>query len=90
MAYRPKDTNERIIHRLKISLGHLKKVIRMVEDDTYCIDVIHQSHAVQKALKETDALILENHLQRCVMDSMKKGKEKKAIDEVMSILKQMP
>ncbi len=40
MAYRPKDTQERVLHRLKIAKGHLEKVIKMVETDTYCIDVM--------------------------------------------------
>ncbi|MDO8577181.1 MAG: metal-sensing transcriptional repressor [Candidatus Daviesbacteria bacterium] len=43
MAYRPKDTEERILHRLKIAKGHLQKIIQMVESGQYCIDVIHQS-----------------------------------------------
>jgi DNA-binding FrmR family transcriptional regulator len=85
--YRPKNTQERILHRLKISLGHLKKVIKMVEDDVYCIDVLHQSEAVQKALKETDNIILENHLNSCVVEAIKKGRKKEAIEEVMNIFK---
>ena len=87
MAYRPKDIKERIVHRLKIAQGHLKKVQQMVEDDTYCIDVIHQSQAVQKALKEVDTVILENHLKGCVTDAMKNGKQDEAIVEVMNIFK---
>lgn len=85
--YRPKDTQERIVHRLKISLGHLQKVIKMVGDDKYCIDIIHQSQAIQTALKETDNLILENHLNTCVTDSIRKGKSKEAIAEVMAVVK---
>lgn len=85
--YRPKDTQERIVHRLKISLGHLQKVIKMAEENKYCIDIIHQSQAVQKALKESDNLILENHLQTCAADAIKKGKAKEAISEVMEVVK---
>ena len=66
MAYRPKNIKERIVHRLQISQGHLKKIQQMVEDDMYCIDVIHQSQAVQNALKEVDSLVLEEHLKGCV------------------------
>ena len=87
MAYRPKNTQERILHRLKISKGHLEKVIRMVEDDTYCIDVIHQTQAIQKALKEIDNLTLENHLKSCVSDAIKNGKKDEAIAEVMNVFK---
>ena len=85
--YRPKDIQERILHRLKIAQGHLKKVIKMSQDDEYCIDIIHQSQAVQRALEEADALMLENHLKTCVVDHIKKGKENKSTDEIMEIFK---
>lgn len=85
--YRPKDTQERILHRLKISAGHLKKVISMVENDEYCINILHQSQAVQKALKETDQVILENHLKTCAADAIRKGQQDKAIAEILEVVK---
>lgn len=85
--YKPKDTKERITHRLKISVGQLKKVIEMVESNKYCIDILHQSQAVQKALRETDNLILENHLNTCAANAIRKGKGKEAIAEVMAVVK---
>lgn len=85
--YRPKDTQERILHRLKIAQGHLKKVINMVEGDEYCIDVIHQSQAVQRALEESDSLVLENHLQTCAAEAIKKGKQEDAIKELMKVFR---
>lgn len=87
MAYRPKDTQERILHRLKIAQGHLKKVSEMVESGEYCINVIHQSQAVQKALKEADNLVLENHLKGCVADAVAKGNKEQAITEIMQVFR---
>ncbi len=87
MAYRPKDLKERIVHRLKIVQGHSKKVQQMVEDDVYCIDIIHQSQAIQKALKEVDNLILENHLKGCVTKAIINGKQEEAVAEVMNVFK---
>lgn len=87
MAYRPNDTQERILHRLKIAQGHLAKVISMVESDQYCVDILHQSRAVQKALAETDNLILENHLKSCTADAIRQGKTEEAIAEVMEVFK---
>lgn len=89
MAYRPKDTQERILHRLKIAQGHLKKVVGMVENNDYCIDVIHQSQAVQAALKEADSLTLENHLKTCAAQAIKKGKQKEAVAEIMNVFKKL-
>lgn len=85
MVYRPKNVQERIAHRLKIARGHLNKVIQMVEEEEYCIDVIHQSQAVQRALEEADNQLLEHHLKTCVADSIKMGKAGDAIQEIMSI-----
>ncbi|MBM3283475.1 metal-sensitive transcriptional regulator [Candidatus Gottesmanbacteria bacterium] len=74
-----------IINRLKIAEGHLKKVREMVEDKAYCIDVLHQSRAVQSALKEIDSLVLHNHLYTCVTQAIKKGQSKKVIDEILAV-----
>lgn len=90
MAYRPKDRQERILHRLKIAKGHLEKVISMIEEDKYCIDVLHQMQAVESGLKETGNLVLENHLKTCVADAMIKGKKNEAITEIMQVFKKMP
>ncbi|OGG03849.1 hypothetical protein A2W14_04890 [Candidatus Gottesmanbacteria bacterium RBG_16_37_8] len=76
-----------VVKRLKIAEGHLRKVTSMMENDVYCIDVLHQSQAVQAALKEIDNLILQNHLNTCVADSIKKGKSKEVIKEIMSVFK---
>lgn len=65
----------------------MKKVLEMVEGDVYCVDILHQSDAIQKALKEIDNIILENHLKSCVSDSIREGKSDEAIAEVMNVFK---
>lgn len=81
--------NKKVLQRLKIAKGHLEKVIRMVEDDQYCIDIVHQSLAVQAALRKTDQVILKNHMETCVADAIKKGKTKEVTGEVMRVLEKM-
>lgn len=76
-----------IINRLKIAEGHLRKVREMVEKNAYCIDVLHQSQAVEAALKEIDSLVLNNHLNTCVVDAIKKGNSEEVIGEVMAVFK---
>jgi DNA-binding FrmR family transcriptional regulator len=82
-----KELKDRIVHRLKIARGHLSKVIDMMESDEYCVDVIHQSQAVQKALKEADFLMLEHHMNTCVVDHIKNGETKISIEEVMKVVR---
>lgn len=61
-------------------------VIRMVEEGDYCIDVVHQSLAIQAALREVDQVILKNHMQTCVADSIRKGNSNEVIEEMMKIM----
>lgn len=84
---RDKSTQRTILHRMKIARGHLDKVITMLEDGSYCIDVIHQSQAVQAALKGIDQTVLHNHMQTCVAEEIKKGNSQQVISEVMKIVK---
>ena len=81
--YKTKET----LRRLKIIEGHLKKVIKMVEEDKYCIDILQQSLAVQNALKKVDSLILDQHFHECVAEAMKKGnsKKEKSIKELLKV-----
>jgi DNA-binding FrmR family transcriptional regulator len=84
----PKDKSikRKIVHRLKIVRGHLDKVISMVEENHYCIDIVHQSLAVQAGLKEVDNIVLENHMRTCVADAIKKGHTNEVVSEVMKVM----
>lgn len=82
-----KEFKDKVMHRLSISKGHLEKVIQMFDDNQYCIDIIHQSQAVQAALKKVDELVLENHLKTCVLDASKGDNQKKVLLEVMEVVK---
>lgn len=79
--------NKRILHRYQIAKGHLEKVISMIKNGSYCIDIVHQSLAIQAALKKADDEVLRNHLETCVSDAIKRGDSKKAINEVVGVLK---
>lgn len=83
---RDQSVQHTILTRMKIARGHLDRVISMVESGHYCIDVIHQSMAVQAALKQTDELILKNHMQTCVAEEIRKGNADEVIEEVMKVM----
>ncbi|MEK7129891.1 MAG: metal-sensitive transcriptional regulator, partial [Patescibacteria group bacterium] len=83
---RDQSIQHAILHRMKIAAGHLNRVVAMVESGHYCIDVIHQSLAVQSALKSIDQLVLKNHMETCVADAIKRGDSKEVIGEVMQIM----
>lgn len=87
MSFTPKTEKERIKHRLKIARGHLDKVLDMVNDNVYCIDLLHQIQAVERGLKETEAVILKNHLNTCVAKAISEGKKHIVIAELMEVFR---
>lgn len=63
--------NKDVLRRLKNIEGHVRGVERMVEEDTYCIDVIRQIQAVEAALNKVSAIILESHLHSCLITAVR-------------------
>ena len=74
--------NENTLRRLKTIEGHLRGVICMVEEDTYCIDVIRQIQAIDSALSKVSTQILENHLNSCVITAIQ-GNDRKERERVL-------
>jgi len=63
--------SDEVLKRLKSAEGHLRGVIRMVEEGAYCIDVIRQIQAVQAALNKINTTILEDHLNSCEITAIR-------------------
>ncbi len=76
------------LRRLKTIEGHLRGVIRMVEQDAYCIDVIRQIQAVESALNKVSTQILENHLNSCVTTALRgnnAGERERVLKEITEV-----
>jgi CsoR family transcriptional regulator, copper-sensing transcriptional repressor len=78
----PSGSADNTIRRLKTIEGHLRGIIRMVEEDTYCIDVIRQIQAVESALNKVSTKILEDHLNSCVITAIQ-GDDRKERERVL-------
>lgn len=77
-----------IVNRLKSIEGHVRGIQRMVDDDAYCIDIINQVLAVQRALEKVNGLILERHLQTCVTTAIRgddAAERERVITEILSV-----
>lgn len=82
------ENREAVVRRLKSIEGHVRGVQRMVEDDVYCIDVVNQIVAVQRALKKVSGMMLDGHLHSCVTDAMR-GPDEDARERVLTELIQV-
>lgn len=63
--------HESAARRLKTIEGHIRGISRMIDEDVYCIDVIRQIQAVQAALNKVSTLILEEHLNSCLITAVR-------------------
>ena len=70
--------------RLRTARGHLDVVIRMVDEDRYCIDVLHQLSAVQGALERVRREVLEAHLRGCVPEAVAEGRIEDIVQELLT------
>lgn len=80
-------SKEEAVKRLAIAQGHLEKVKKMLEAGEYCPDVIHQSQAVQAALKKVDEVVLHGHLHHCVLGSMHGDGSEKTVEEIIELFR---
>ena len=76
-----------ILRRLSIAEGQIRGLRELIANGAYCIDVITQTSAVKQALSGVEDILLENHLSTCAVNQIKKGNEKKAVDEIIKVYK---
>jgi len=82
------DGKEDILKRLKSVEGHVRGIQRMIEDDAYCIDVVNQIVAIQRALKKVSARVLDQHLHSCVTEAVR-GEDVRSRERVLTELMQV-
>lgn len=82
-----KNNKVKVVRRLKLLEGQIRGLQKMVENDTYCIDVITQTSAVKQGLSNVEDMLLENHLGHCVIRQIQSGQIKKAKEEIIKVYK---
>ena len=74
------------LHRAKIIRGQLDGLLKAIEKEVYCTDILEQSLSIQRSLKSLDAFILENHLRSHIKHQMShKGEDDKAVKELIKV-----
>ena len=74
------------LNLLKTARGQVDAVVRMIEDDRYCIDVSKQVLATTALLKKANLLVLRQHIDTCVKDAIESGNGQEKMDEIALIL----
>jgi len=87
-AHHPDKTKRDITGRLNKIEGQIRGITRMVEEDVYCDDILHQIFSVESALSGVKKNLLEAHVKSCVLDQIKSGDEL-VIEELMNTIRKM-
>jgi len=77
------------INRLNRIAGQVRGVAQMIEDDRYCIDILHQIQAIRSALAKVESQVLKDHAACCVAEAIASGNEteqKEKFEELVDLL----
>jgi DNA-binding FrmR family transcriptional regulator len=77
-----------LLNRLKTIEGHVRGIQRMVDDNGYCVDILKQTKAIQRALDKFNSLILERHLDGCVTTAIRgddSNERERVIHELLQV-----
>ncbi|MDD6794082.1 MAG: metal-sensing transcriptional repressor [Clostridiaceae bacterium] len=83
------DERKKALQSLKTAKGQIEGIIKMIEDDRYCVDVSNQIMAAQSLLKKANLIILKNHMHHCVKEACDNGDADVKIEEIISILEKV-
>ena len=84
-----KADHEKVSRQLKIARGQLDGLLKMVEDDAYCVDVSNQLLATIALLKRVNSIVLSAHLEHCVKEASTTEEAEEKIKEIQQLLLRM-
>ena len=83
------EERKKAVQSLKTAKGQIEGIIKMIEDDRYCIDVANQLLAVQSLIKKADLMILQGHLRHCVKEACLNNNPEEKIEEFNKALEKI-
>ena len=81
--------HEKVKRQLRIARGQIDGLLKMVDEDAYCIDVSNQIMATNALLKRVNAIVLSAHLEHCVKDAALAGDANEKLKEIQSVLNRL-
>ncbi len=84
-----KADKKNVTRLLKTARGQIDGILKMIEDDRYCLDISHQLMATEAIIKKANKEILGAHMKHCVHDALNDEDGTKKIDEMISVIDQL-
>ena len=81
------NEKENLTRRMRRIEGQAKGIMKMIDSDRYCIDIVQQLTALSSAAEEVSLIILKNHIEGCVADAIREQHGQVYIDELMTTLR---
>ena len=79
------DAKSDALKRLSYIEGHLTGIRKMLDEDKYCVDILKQTYAVRRAIEKMEAVLLEGHLNTCVVEGIRGGREEQVVGELKDL-----
>ena len=78
--------SRKAVTTLNTARGQIDGIVRMIDEDRYCIDVSKQILSVIALLKKANSTVLRQHMNTCVRDAVTEGGGEEKVEEIMHIL----
>ena len=84
-----KADHTQVTRLLKTARGQIDGILKMIDEDRYCLDVSHQLMATQSILKKANRMVLKAHMDCCVREAVESGDSEKKLEELAVLLDQL-
>ncbi len=84
-----KADKDKVCRLLKTARGQIDGILKMIEQDRYCIDISNQVSATEAILRKANREILTAHMKSCVKEAFEKGNEDEKINELVELIEKM-
>ena len=81
-----KADRQKVTQLLRTARGQIDGILKMIEEDRYCIDISNQLMATESILRKCNREILHAHMQTCVLEACRTGDPDQKLDEIAAIL----
>lgn len=77
-----------LVQRLNRVEGQVRGIKKLIEQEAYCDDILHQLEAARSALRAIEMVLLESHVKHCVVDQIRQG-DGEVVEEILTTIKKI-